>query len=387
MNKQNAKTGQRQKVALVYDAIYPFIKGGGERRFYELGRGLAARGYDVHLYGMKLWDGPKVIKYENLTLHGISKKREFYDGNGKRHIGQALFFGLSCFKLLGEDFDILDCCGFPYFSLFPSRLAATLKRKPMFATWHEVWGLKYWQSYIGKPLGYVGYGVEWLAARLPDRIITNSELTTSRLRTELGAKTPVAIVPNGIDLQHIFELEPAAEKSDVVYVGRLATNKNLQLLIEALALLKQNGRALTCTVIGDGPEKSRWKRLAKKLGVAEQIHWLGIVEKSEDVYRHMKASRVFVLPSEREGFGIVALEANACGIPVLTLDHPENATRQFIKPGKNGNLFDRSAEHLADGISETLDAGREAWRDRCARVARDFDWKHLTKNLTKAYDL
>jgi glycosyltransferase involved in cell wall biosynthesis len=387
MKMKHAKATKPKKVALVYDAIYPFVKGGGERRFYELGRHLAERGYDVHLYGMKLWDGPKVIKYEGMTLHGISKKRDFYDANGKRHTRQALFFGLACFKLLFEDFDVLDCCGFPYFSLFPARLAATLKRKPLFATWHEVWGLKYWQGYIGKPLGYVGFLVEWLAARLPHRIIANSELTAERLRTELHAKTPVAIVPNGIDVQSIFELEPATDASDIVYVGRLMTNKNLQLLIEALAVLKSRGRNLRCTVIGDGPERNRWKRLAKKLGVEKQIAWLGIVEKSDDVYRHMKASRVFVLPSDREGFGIVALEANACGIPVLTLDHPENATRDLIRPGKNGNLFERSAEGLAEDITKTIAAGKETWHDGCAEVARDFDWTHLTTNLAEAYGI
>jgi glycosyltransferase involved in cell wall biosynthesis len=53
----------------------------------------------------------------------------------------------------------------------------------------------------------------------------------------------------------------------------------------------------------------------------------------------MKASKVFVFPSNREGFGLIALEANAAGLPVLTLDHPNNAATDLIRHGKNGYLF------------------------------------------------
>ena len=60
-----------QRIALVYDAIFPFVKGGGEKRFYEVGQALAQDGYNVHLYGMKFWDGPAVITRNGVTLHGL----------------------------------------------------------------------------------------------------------------------------------------------------------------------------------------------------------------------------------------------------------------------------------------------------------------------------
>src|SRR3569833_2060248 len=125
-----------KKIALVYDAIYPYIKGGGERRFYELGRHLVRQGYEVHFYGMKLWDGPKVITRDGLILHGICKNMPLYTATGRRSITQAIWFGLNSFKLLFARFDVIDCCGFPYFSLFPCKLAALLRRKPLYATWH-----------------------------------------------------------------------------------------------------------------------------------------------------------------------------------------------------------------------------------------------------------
>jgi hypothetical protein len=57
---------KKMKITLVYDAIYPYIKGGGEKRFYEIGKRLAKKGHQVHLYGMKFWEGDKVIKKQGI---------------------------------------------------------------------------------------------------------------------------------------------------------------------------------------------------------------------------------------------------------------------------------------------------------------------------------
>src|SRR5690348_18451910 len=101
------------KIAFVYDAIYPYVKGGGERRYYELAKRLAAKGYDVHLYGMKFWEGPNVMREGGLTLHGLCHARPLYTKSGRRSITQAVWFGLASLKLLGARFDVIDCCGFP----------------------------------------------------------------------------------------------------------------------------------------------------------------------------------------------------------------------------------------------------------------------------------
>lgn len=112
------------KIALVYDAIYPYSKGGGERRFYEFGKQLVREGCEVHLYGMNYWGKKQVIQKDGLFLHGLCKARPLYQKDGRRSITQALIFGLSSFKMLKEDFDVIDCCGFPYFSL-PQREATS----------------------------------------------------------------------------------------------------------------------------------------------------------------------------------------------------------------------------------------------------------------------
>jgi glycosyltransferase involved in cell wall biosynthesis len=374
-----------KKVALVYDAIYPFIKGGGERRFYELGRHLVKQGYEVHLYGMKLWDGPKVIEYDGLILHGISKSLPLYAPSGRRSISQALRFGLSAFKLLFADFDVIDCCGFPYFSLFPCKLAALIKRKPLFATWHEVWGKKYWNDYLGKVLGPLGYGVELLATKTPDCIVACSQHTADLLQKNFNAKN-VAVLPNGIDMQVISQLEAAEEDADIMYAGRLIDFKNLDMVIQAMALLKKEGVLLRFKVIGEGPAKSDLKRFAKKLGVGEQISWLGFFEKSEDVYAHMKSTKTFVLASQREGFGIVAIEANACGTPVVTANFASNAATGLIEEGVNGYVFEPNAVDLAKTLKKVI-KNKQKLEESSINIAKRYTWEELAPQQAEVYAL
>ena len=68
----------------------------------------------------------------------------------------------------------------------------------------------------------------------------------------------------------------------------------------------------------------------------------------------MKSSKVFILPSTREGFGIVVIEANACGIPVITIDHKDNAARDLIKKKKNGFVCQLNEEEIAKKILRIL---------------------------------
>src|SRR3989344_7709883 len=128
------------RIALVYDAIYPYVKGGAEKRLYDLGRELVKRGHEVHLYGMKFWKGSDTIIIDGLTLHGLCPAIPLYTKSGRRSIWEAFYFGWHCIKLIGEDFEVLDCQSFPYFSLISCKLVCLIKRKPLIATWIEGWG-------------------------------------------------------------------------------------------------------------------------------------------------------------------------------------------------------------------------------------------------------
>lgn len=373
------------KIALIYDAIYPYIKGGGERRFYEISKRLTNKGHQVHLYGMKSWEGADFIKRGKIYLHGISKVKGLYTKEGKRSILQAIYFGLCSVKLIKEDFDVIDCCGFPYFSLFSCKIASLIKKKKLYSTWHEVWGFRYWREYLGK-LGILGYLIERLSVLMPDIIISVSQLTSKRVRDELGFRRKVYVATNGIDFNRIQQINAVKEKFDIIYAGRLIDFKHIDILIKTIQVVKERIPTVKCIIIGEGPMKSKLKTLAQKLDLKENIKFQCFMKNNDNVYAFMKSSKVFVLPSTREGFGIVVIEANACGIPVITVNHKDNAAVDLIKEGRNGFICGLNKIEIAGRIIRILENNSvEEMRKACMDSAKKYDWDNIVDKIEKIY--
>ena len=94
------------KIAYVYDAVYPWVKGGAEKRVYELSRRLADRGHEVHCFGIKWWKGDSVIQRDGVFLHGICESRNLYSGD-RRSMREALVFAWKVLLSLKGDYDLL----------------------------------------------------------------------------------------------------------------------------------------------------------------------------------------------------------------------------------------------------------------------------------------
>ena len=166
---------------------------------------------------------------------------------------------------------------------------------------------------------------------------------------------PVIIAPNGIDVSRIDEIEPSADGADLVTVGRLLPHKRIDLLVEAVAILKARGRPLMTEVVGVGPELEPLKALAARRGVSDLVQFREDVREQDDLYRLIKSARVGVFPSEREGFGIAVLEALACGISVVATSAPDNLARFLVQRSANGIVCEPSAGSIADAIAKILD--------------------------------
>jgi glycosyltransferase involved in cell wall biosynthesis len=98
----------------------------------------------------------------------------------------------------------------------------------------------------------------------------------------------------------------------------------------------------------------------------------------------MKSSKVFVLPSTREGFGIVVIEASACGITVITVNHKDNAARDLIVEGKNGFVCQLNEEEIAKRILKILinNSGREMQKV-CMDLAKKYDWDKIVDEIER----
>ena len=373
---------KKLNIALVSDAIYPYNKGGKEKRIYEISTRLAKAGHSVHIYCMKWWKGKDNYRFENgVHLHAISKLYPLYSGK-RRSIKQALLFALSCFKLIKADFDVIEVDHMPHFVLFSTKIVTLLKGKKLYATWNEVWGRAYWNEYMGKS-GNIAYIIEWLSARMPDKIIAVSEHTKNKLINDLKIKQEIFVIPNGIDLDIINNVKPSKEKSDIIFAGRLLTHKNVDLLLSVIKNIQKSFPKVKALIVGDGPEKNKLTKFIAKLKIEKNVKMLGFLEEHNDLYSLMKSSKVFAFPSTREGFGIVTLEANASGIPVITTDHKDNATKDLITNGKNGYAVNLDENNFTNKIIKYLSSENSS--NKYSHIVKNYDWDTLSKNVAEAY--
>jgi glycosyltransferase involved in cell wall biosynthesis len=228
----------------------------------------------------------------------------------------------------------------------------------------------------------MGKFIERRVARLTPHMIAVSKTTHGQL-IRWGSQKTIAIIPNGVDQKRIAAIFPATDRSDLIFAGRLIREKHADLLVRAFVILSKEHPELTLLVIGDGPERESLLGLTRELGLGERIRILGFEAEHDDLIARMKASKVFVLPSTREGFGITALEALACGLPVVTVDHPANAIRELITE-KNGFLSSLSAGDLAGKCREAL-AHHEEMREACISTATAYDWDRIAMECEGYY--
>jgi glycosyltransferase involved in cell wall biosynthesis len=342
---------KRPVVALVTDAIYPYFRGGKEVRYQEVAQRLAQRA-EVYVFTMKWWDGPWTVHDGLVTFRAICRLRPMYSGE-RRSYREACFFALACFRLFRFHFDAVEADQFPTFHIFTLRLITWLKRQPLTVTWHEVWDRAYWLEYLGWA-GNIAWLVQWLAMRVPDHLIAASAETADRLREIFGERASISLVPNGIDLEVIRTSHPDDMRVDLVTVGRLLPHKNVDMLLESVALLHGAGLHVTCRIIGDGPQRAALHERSRELGIDHAVDFRHDVWEKKDVYSLIKAARVAVFASAREGFGIAVLEAIACDVPVVTTSAPDNLARHLVARSTAGVVCKPSAEAIADAIRDLL---------------------------------
>ncbi len=353
------------KIGLVYDAVYPWIKGGGEKTLYELASALRDRGHEVHLFGMHCWDGPADTVIDGLHYHALSPKLPLYTGSGRRSMLQALRFAAGVFWRLPrcglKQFDVIDIHAFPYLSVPPFWLVRklTARRCPWIVTWLEVWGADYWRRYLGSA-GFLGALAERLTARLGPHHLCISPTTAGRLQRLLGVPAErTTVIPRGF-LPSKFPPIAAKELGRVVVANRLLDYKRTELIIRAWPYVFAEIPTARLHVIGDGPERSACERLAADSSAGESIRFLGQVDRHESVLEEIATASLLLQPSAREGQSTVVLEAMAAGTAVLVAEGPETAVADFLPQ--------HAEQHLA---LLPLEATAEQWGQRIVQLLRD----------------
>lgn len=372
------------KIGFVYDAVHPYEKGGAQKRIWELARRLADT-HDVHMYGMHYWDGPDTYDRDGVAYHGVCDPYELYAG-GRRSIPQAIKFAARLTPhLLREEFDIVDCQQFPYLPIVTSKLHELVWESTVVVTWYEVWD-DYWYDYLGWK-GVFGRAIERATVDLPDTIVPISSAIRDDL-ADLGRTQGLAVVENGVDYHGLRELPAADEDWDVVYVGRLAEHKHVDWLLDAVKTASECvGRDIEVCIVGDGPERDALEAHAERVGVDDHVAFHGFVKADKAVIGHIKAADLFVLPSTREGFPNTILEANACGVPSIVVDHPENGSPAVVNDGTTGFVVAPTADAMADRIVDVLtdDELLETLSEGARQYGEAHDWDGIVDDLEQVY--
>lgn len=371
------------QIALVYDAVYPFVTGGVERRNYAVAEALADE-HRVALYGFRYWNDDGVGRLPGCRYVSLGRPIALYHADGRRRIGEALgFAGRLLFALRGAEEEVWDVANFPFFSVPAAWLMSWLRGRKLVVTWHEYWG-DYWYEYLGWR-GFIGKLVERLALACSPHIITVSQHTRRRLIEAGFASERIEVVPNGVDVASIQQVPPANEPADLICVGRLLPHKRVDLAIEALAILRRVRPAATLTIVGDGPERANLESLAARLDVADSIRFMGILPQASDVYAQLKSNRVLVMPSQREGFGIAVIEGWACGVPAVVCQAEQSALAELIDEDCKGRVVNASADQIAQACLELLERPAESFRSQLQQVAADYDWRRVAARLETVY--
>lgn len=244
---------------------------------------------------------------------------------------------------------------------------------------------------------YALSGPTWnIVKRFVIRTAAAVTVVSNTMREELARldlkPRKLQVLPMGVDLVGRFTPDATPRKSgEILFVGRLVEKKGLRYLLDAMPAILERHPSAHLTVVGFGPEERALKNQAKRLSIDHVVNFLGAVEQSAlpDLYRR---AAVFVAPfvhaasGDREGLGLVTVEAIGCGCPIVVgevssvkdvLDPNENS-HLLVTPGNSKAL----AERVCMVLSNPVRAQQDVRRIRIQSVRR-FHWSQVAKEYSR----
>ncbi|MEW5759840.1 MAG: glycosyltransferase family 4 protein [Candidatus Thermoplasmatota archaeon] len=363
------------KITQVAPYFNPHI-GGVENHVYFISKFLLSKGHDVTVL-TSLYD--KALR-EKESIDGINVKRVKTIGT---IFSTPITPGLK--KFLGDE-DIIHAHSPPPLSSYYAAKFCRKENKKFVLTYHCDLELP---TFFGNLItSFYRKTFDRYTLNTAKKIIATSESYVSTSRALWNYET--IIIPNGVDTGKFkpgLECNEIKEKygeNIVLYVGRLVYHKGLDVFIESAKYVDD----AKYIVIGSGEMKAQLADIIEKFGLENKVELIGKVD-SSTLPKYYSACNVFVLPSvsRLEAFGLVLLEAMACGKPVVASDMP--GIREILKEGENGFLIEPfNAKKLAEKLNvlisdkkfaESLGAnGRKI-------VEEKFSWSKICEKLEKVY--
>lgn len=359
------------RICVLYDCLYPYSIGGAERWYRNLSQALTGAGHEVTYVTLRQWPRGESGSVPGVRVVAAGPRMALYHGD-RRRLAPPLVFGLGVFAHLarhGRRYDVVHTASFPFFSVLAAASLRPLHRYRIVIDWHEVWTRRYWRDYLGPAGGAIGWHVQRACARVPHRAFCFSRLHGRRLVEEGGP--PDVTVLTGEYAGEPEEAERVRGADPVVmFAGRMIPEKRAPLVVDAVVEAAKEIPGLRAVLFGDGPERARITETIAARGLERQVSAPGFVDR-EIVQDTLRRALCLLLPSSREGYGLVVVEAAAAGTPVVVVAGPDNAAAELVEDGENGFVVAAPApEEIAAAIGriaaegDAIRARTAAWFDR-----------------------
>ena len=371
-----------------YSKKYPH--GGTEIAAYNLAIAMAQKGHKVSVFTSSIDSKDSIEERANMIVYRYGTNFRIETAN----VSFNLFR-----KPLIQKVDIVHA----HFSTPPGELAglryAKKKKIPFVLTYHGD-AQKDFGTFI-RQMGVSLYNKHFLDNVLSyaDVIISPSEYYISESRFLGKYRDKIVVIPNGINLEEFMisyskgecreKLNLPAQDRMILFLGGLTPYKGPDVLVRAMAKIIKYIPDARLVLVGSGKMKNVLEELARKIGVNDHMEFAGFVtENAKPLY--YRAADVFVLPStmNKEIFGIVNLEAMACGVPIVA--SKIGGVPDVVKDGENGLLAPpRDSEALADAIIYLLE--NEEVRSKMGKNGRkkveDYSWDKIADMTERLYEL
>ncbi|MGL4393972.1 MAG: glycosyltransferase family 4 protein [Brevinema sp.] len=257
-----------------------------------------------------------------------------------------------------------------------------IKDTPILSIFHHVHGETLFQL-LPYPMAFYVYWAERFA--LKKYLKTPMIVVSQSSKDELLSLYPyqnLNILPNGIEASFLLPRKNKKTPYQICSVGRLTKAKRLDLAIEVVAKLRNDFPDLKLIVAGKGPEENSLKALVQERDLSDFVIFKGFVSENEKK-EILSSSEAFIFPSEKEGWGIVALEASAMETPVFGFQ--VQGIKDAVKNGVNGYLLPfADTELLAQKLSEYLNADeiqKQRLQASSLCYAKNFSWDKICQEF------
>ena len=352
---------------------------------YNLAIKMAQRGHEINVFTTSIDSKDSIERYENITIYRYGTKFKIAVSNISPNI---------LLKPIRYQIDVVHAhIGNPIAALAGLRYS---KRKniPSIVTYH------------GDPVGGGGlirgisifFYEKYLINKFLSHakvIISPSEYYVNESRFLGKYRDKIVVIPNGINIED-FDISYSKEecrerlglpldKNLILFFGVLIERKGVDILIKAMPKVIKNSPDTKLVIAGEGWFRKRLEKLSQTFGIENHVEFTGYI-KEENKPLYYKATDLFVLPSLDECFGIVNLEAMACGTPIVASN--VGGIPEIIKDKENGLLTPpKDPDALANAITYLLE--NEDVREKIGRNGRkkveDYSWDEIAEETEKVY--